>query len=337
MTHLLQKLKDKFTHNQNTPVSHLGFGGAVLSGEEGGYGFGPLTDSESSKLLDLSFAKGIWLYDSAPVYGFGKSEERLGKHFKSNREKVCLISKGGVTWHSNKRIDMSNDPKIIQTMLDNSLKSFASDYIDIYMIHWPDPKVDIRRSLEVLAKAQIQGKILHIGLCNTNLSELEKSKEIVEVELVQSQFNIWATESDQIFLNKLHEMGISFMSWGTLDKGILSGRVDSKRTFHKTDCRFHAPWWKKEKKEWKYQTVEKIKQELLSSFFPGVAENEALISSALSYNLQSQVDMLLVGAKSEGQLSSLLYSLNLATNLAQHSLDSFKEEVKKLVKLGRSS
>jgi len=83
---------------------------------------------------------------------------------------------------------MTNDPVVAQKMLEQSLRDLQSDYIDLYMVHWPDTRVDIRKTLEVYAKAKHQGKIKHIGLCNTNIDELEKAREIEKVEVVQSQF-----------------------------------------------------------------------------------------------------------------------------------------------------
>ncbi len=334
MTHLLQKLKDKFRSSHSPFVPDLGFGGGALSGEGGGYGFGPLSDSEADELLDHAKNYGIWLYDTAPIYGFGKSEERLGGHFKKCREKICLVSKGGVTWHSNKRVNMSNDPKIIESMLEASMRSLQTDYIDIYMIHWPDPKVDIRRTLEVLAKAKDQGKINHVGLCNTNFDEIKKAQEIIPIEVVQSEFNIWSNLEQQKFVEQLHSQNISFMSWGTLDKGILAGSVDEKRVFHQDDCRSWAPWWTKEKKDWKYKVIENLKKDILPHFFPGISLSLGPISSALFFNLQNGVDLLLAGPKSDVQLKSLLSALLEIDQLTNK--EELNDAIKEIVRQNRT-
>ncbi|MBY0416331.1 MAG: aldo/keto reductase, partial [Bdellovibrionales bacterium] len=238
----------------------IAFGGAAISGEGGGYGFGDISEGDAINLLHEAYEGGIRIFDTAPIYGFGLSEQRIGKAFKNNREKVFLVSKSGVTWHENKRVDMNNDPVIAQKMIEQSLRDLNTDYIDLYMVHWPDNKVDIRKTLEVLSRAKQQGKILHIGLCNTNLDELNKAFEVDRIEVVQSEFNLFVNKyvNAEIF-PYLKEKNISFMSWGTLDKGIITGRVDeTRKEFDKSDCRSWAPWWKSMDNSEKFLAMKKL-------------------------------------------------------------------------------
>jgi len=281
----------------------LSFGGAAISGEGGGYGFGAISEIDSIDLLKLAFERGFRIFDTAPIYGFGLSEKRMGAAFKQSRENVFLISKSGVTWHENQRVNMTNDPKITLKMLEQSLRDLQTDYIDLYMIHWPDNQVDIRRPLEVLAKARHQGKIKHIGLCNTNLDDLKKSLEVERVEVVQSEFNLFENSAQLDLFPYLKDHKIDFMSWGTLDKGILSGRVDAKRKFDKSDCRSWAPWWKSENKTLKYQVVQKLAQELQENGY-------SLLSMALAHNLSfPELGSALCGARNIEQLESLVNTL----------------------------
>ena len=86
-------------------ISSIGFGGAAISGEGGGYGFGAISEKEAISLLHESLEKGMTVFDTAPIYGFGTSERRMGKAFKDRRDKAFIVSKGGITWHENKRVD----------------------------------------------------------------------------------------------------------------------------------------------------------------------------------------------------------------------------------------
>lgn len=278
----------------------LGFGGASVSGEGAGYGFGDITEKEALGLLEAAYDQGIRLFDTAPIYGFGLSEQRMGKAFKQNREKVFIVSKSGVSWHDSKRVNMTNDPKTTQKMLEQSLRDLQSDYIDLYMIHWPDANVDIRKPMEVLSRAKAQGKIKHIGLCNTYSEDLLKALEVDKVEAVQSQFNLFEQQLKKELFALLREKEISFMSWGTLDKGILTGRVTKDRKFDESDCRSWAPWWKETDFETRYLTLEKLKP-LMSKF------EISGVELAIGYNLaQPEIDLVLCGARNEKQLEGVV-------------------------------
>jgi len=280
----------------------LGFGGASISGEGAGYGFGDINENSAIELLHEAKDLGIRIFDTAPIYGFGLSEQRIGKAFKSCREDVFIISKSGVTWHENKRVDMSNDPAVTTKMLEQSLRDLNSEYIDLFMIHWPDAKVDIRKPLEVLAKAKEQGKIKHIGLCNTHIEDLTKAAEVAKIEAVQNQLNLFERDALELF-DYLREKNISFMSWGTLDKGIITGRVDRDRKFDKSDCRSWAPWWKEMDKESRFKAMERINPLLIESGHSGL---ELALGHNLSYE---EVSLLLCGARNSEQLNGLVKAL----------------------------
>ena len=312
MTQLLKTLSN------NIP---LAFGGAAISGEGGGYGFGEISEQDAIELLQLAFEFGIRIFDTAPIYGFGLSEKRIGKAFKKNRENVFIVSKSGVTWDQNKRVDMTNDPAVTEKMLEQSLRDLDTDYIDLFMIHWPDSRVDIRRPMEVLYKAQHQGKIKHIGLCNTNPEDLNLAMEIARVEVAQSEFNFFQNSISETLFPLLKKHDLSFMSWGTLDKGILTGRVDEKRKFDESDCRSWAPWWKNADNKSKFLAMKKIWPKLDST-------NHTGLELALAFNLSFQeVSVALCGARNKTQLESLFRALQ---NLPKKDLINELVELAKL-------
>jgi myo-inositol catabolism protein IolS len=293
----VKNLKDYFKQNP------LGFGGASLSGEGGGYGFGAISEAESIKLVHQALESGVKVFDTAPIYGFGLSEQRLGLALKGKRDQAFLISKSGVHWQSTKRVDMTNDPAITQTMLEDSLRRLKTEMIDLYMIHWPDERVDIRRPMDVLARAKDQGKIKMIGLCNTHLEDLKKAQEIAPISAVQSQLNVFERSIVTDLLPELEKQNIAFMSWGTLDKGILTGRVHRDRKFEAEDCRSWAPWWKAIDFEARYALLDKIK--------PWMQEHELSgLELALGFNLSTPgCDLVLAGARNSEQLKGLLKAM----------------------------
>jgi aryl-alcohol dehydrogenase-like predicted oxidoreductase len=284
-------------------VSEVSFGGAAISGEGRGYGFGHIGDEEAAKLLAECFDRGINLYDTAPVYGFGLSEKRIGRAFRNNRDQVIIVSKGGIVWDDRKRIKIDNHPQVMQRMLEQSLKDLQTEYIDLYMIHWPDRHVDIRRPMEYLSRAREEGKIRAIGLCNAGCEDINKADEIDAVGVVQNELNLFNRSAFNDIRELLREKHAGFLCWGTLDKGILTGRVTPERTFDDADARAWAPWWKQEDRTPKYRAMEQIAALLSES-------GHSALELALGYVLQyREVSAALCGIRNSGQLAGAIDAL----------------------------
>jgi myo-inositol catabolism protein IolS len=306
-------MKKKPFGKTDLEVAAISFGGASLSGEGGGYGFGEVDESRAEELIKKSWELGINLFDTAPIYGFGLSEERLGKYLP---REALVVTKGGVHWHSTKRVNMTNEPKIIEEMLHASLKRLKREQVDVYMIHWPDPRVDIRRPIEVLTKAQEQQKIRFIGLCNTNLQDLKLATSITRIDVIQSQYNAFTTQNYHDLNPWLTEHQAAFMSWGTFDKGILTGRVTPSRQYEASDARSWAPWWKDQPLEQKLKRVEKLKK-----YFEKHELN--LEEAAIGFQLHSStVSTMLIGWKKPQDVISSLIALK---KVEEISPDIFKD------------
>jgi aryl-alcohol dehydrogenase-like predicted oxidoreductase len=211
-----------------------------------------------------------------------------------------------VTWDNNKNVRVDNSPETTARMLDQSLKDLGSTYIDLYLIHWPDSKVDIRRPIEVLSRAKEAGKIRAIGLSNTNPSDLAKAMEIEHVDVLQSEFNLFVNAPKQDLFEAVRENKMGFMSWGTLDKGILTGRVTKMREdqgFGGDDVRSRAAWWTQADRHPKYQAMEKITPVLDAAGHSG-------LELAIGYVLQhDEVSTALCGSRTSAQLDSTLSAL----------------------------
>lgn len=284
-------------------VTEIAFGGGAISGEGGGYGFGHVTDEDAISLLQEALDRGINLFDTAPVYGFGLSEKRMGKAFLGKRDRVFIVSKGGIPWDDNKRLKLDNSPKVIQKMLEQSLKDLRTDYIDLYMIHWPDNNVDIRKPMEYLSKVKEEGKIRVIGLCNSFVEDINRACEIERVDVLQSEFNLFNSSAKDTLFDIIREKKMGFMSWGTLDKGILTGRVTSERKFDEVDARSWAPWWKNDDKTSKYKAMERINELLKETEHSG-------LELALGFVLQFQeISTALCGVRNTEQLETAVKAL----------------------------
>ena len=281
-------------------LSKVCFGGASISGEGAGYGFGNISEKDSISLVHQSIDLGINLFDTAPIYGFCESEKRLGKALKGKRHNNFIISKSGVSWHKNKRVNMSNDPLIAQAQLEQSLRDLQTDYIDYYLVHWPDPNHQLDDLLNYFLKAKIEGKIRNIGLCNTNNEDLKIAKDVTDISILQSESNLFNNG-----FRELELMETDFkMGWGTFDKGILTGSVTKERSFDKYDCRSWAPWWKKSNWKEKVEFVQKLSKILKTK--------EELVRFAMSYSFNiNKMDSVICGFKNMNQLLPIVSTLDL--------------------------
>ncbi len=289
----------------NSEVSVVGFGGASVSGEGGGYGFGAISEDNAVALLREAKEAGINLFDTAPIYGFGTSEVRMGKAFKSCREDVFLVSKSGVYFDpkaAKPAVRIDNSPEIAKSMLETSLKRLQTDYIDLYLVHWPDPKTDIRKTMEVLSQAKEEGKIKAVGLCNTSVSDIKAASEVMNIDVVQSPFNLWDRKAEKELFSSLREKSIGFMAYGTFDQGMLTGKIKPDQKFDQHDLRA-AKRWQKTPKEKKFAAIEVLKDMV-------GADVQPMVSLALSAVLDSDVtSTALCGVRNVKQLHSTLEAL----------------------------
>lgn len=290
-------------------LDKIAFGGASFSGSGAGYGFGKLKDCSEKELFDYLYSNGVRLFDFAPIYGFNNAEKVMGTLIKDVRDNLKLISKAGVTWHDNLRVDMNNSPQVIKKMFDQSLKNFNTDYIDIYFIHWPSKEIDIRYSVEVLENLRSQNKIKYIGLSNTSKDEYIKAKEVAPISYIQNQLNLF--EQDLLFETNAKSMG-----WGTFDKGILSGSVSKERVFEKEDARSHAFWWKKSNWKEKVDFVDQIKIKFDLT-------NEDLISLCFEFSSKN-CNHPIIGFKSINQVEQILKRKEINKNIYNDIINEFK-------------
>jgi aryl-alcohol dehydrogenase-like predicted oxidoreductase len=169
------------------------------------------------------------------------------------------------------------------------------------MIHWPDNKVDIRRPLEVLAKAQAKGQIKHLGLANTNLTDLALAQQVAKIEVAQNEFSLLARDAEKLF-PYLAQNKISFMSWGTLAKGIISGRVTPERqNYAPYDCRRKAFWWK--------QSAPPRMQVMAPVLHWCQQKGVSGLALALAFNLQAAPMHCLIGLKTAQDVQQAVAAL----------------------------
>lgn len=206
-----------------------GIGGAPFWTTEG--------DAESIRAIKRAYAGGINFFDTAPVYGFGRSERLLAKALKGKRDRVVLATKAGLRWEKESlgsiRRDSSADS--IQWEIEQSLKRLETDYIDLYQVHWPDPETPLEETMTALMRLKEEGKVRHIGLSNFSRQQIEEALKYGEAVSLQSKYNLLERDLEREEIPFCLEHNVAIIPYSPLASGILTGKYGKDAKF--TDWR----------------------------------------------------------------------------------------------------
>jgi aryl-alcohol dehydrogenase-like predicted oxidoreductase len=208
----------------------------------GGWMWGGTDEAESVATIRAAFEHGINLVDTAPVYGFGRSEEIVGKAIAEGglRSSVLIASKVGLQWESGKVSRNASRTRIMQEVED-SLRRLRTDYIDIYQVHWPDPLITIEETADAMHMLFAQGKIRAIGVSNFSVSQMERFRRIAPLHVLQPPYNLFERGIEADLLPYCQKHKIAMLGYGALCRGLLSGRMKADTVFEGDDLRRNDP------------------------------------------------------------------------------------------------
>ncbi len=213
----------------------------------GGWMWGGTDEEVSVRTIRAAIDKGINLIDTAPVYGFGLSEEIVGRAVAEygKRENVIIATKVGVQWEK-KKVSRNSSKERIAQEIEDSLQRLKTDYIDIYQVHWPDPKVTMEATAKAMEKLYKEGKIRAIGVSNFSHEQVALFRQAAPVHTSQPPYNLFDRSIERDMVPYCRENGITTLMYGSLCRGLLSGRMKSDTEFEgddlrKTDPKFQAP------------------------------------------------------------------------------------------------
>lgn len=228
-------------------------------------------DDNAIAIVHAAIDKGINLFDVAPVYGWHHAERVLGRALKGGkREKVVIASKCGLVW--NEKHESVNDlsRKNILREIDESLERLQTDYIDIYQLHWPDPKTPIEETAQVLSEIKKAGKIRHVGLSNFAQADMEKFMTMIDIDCQQGLYNMLerntssyhgiplAYKTEKEMLPNVRKYGQAFLPYSPLLQGLLAGKFRNGINFSARDIRSENPKFTPEKFGPYYEGYKKI-------------------------------------------------------------------------------
>ncbi|MFI8739211.1 aldo/keto reductase [Stutzerimonas zhaodongensis] len=237
-----------------TPVSRIGLGTWAI----GGWMWGGADDDRSVTTIRSALERGINLIDTAPVYGFGHSEEVVGKALEGVRDQAVIATKVALDW-SEGGPRRNSTPARIRQEIEDSLRRLRTDRIDLYQVHWPDPLVPIEETAAELEKLRQEGKILAIGVSNYSTEQMDAFRKAAPLASVQPPYNLFERAIEADVLPYARDNGLVVLGYGALCRGLLSGRMTSSTTFDGDDLRKSDPKFKSPRFEQYLAAVEALK------------------------------------------------------------------------------
>jgi len=280
----------------------------------GGWQWGGADEERSIRAIHAALDAGVNLIDTAPVYGFGVSEEVIGRALRGRqRDQVIIATKCGLVWEGDRgepafRTDgkiITPDghmqvwrylgPESVRRELEASLKRLQTDYIDLYQTHWQEATTPIEDTMAELLRLKDEGKIRAIGVSNATVEQIARYQKVGPVDCDQERYSMLDRKLEADQLPYLRQHDIALLAYSPLAHGLLTGRVTPDRTFPPTDMRAHSPRFSVENR----QRV----ASLLAAIEPlAQARGITLSQLVLAWTFhQPGVTHLLVGARDEDQ------------------------------------
>jgi len=225
--------------NTDIQVTPVGLGTWAI----GGWMWGGTDEAQSIDTIHRAIDKGIGLIDTAPVYGFGRSEEIVGKALANGRrDQVALATKVALNWNEDHdKIWRDSTASRIEREVEDSLKRLQTDRIDIYQVHWPDPKTPMEETARALENLYQAGKIRAIGVSNFTPAQMDELQKSVPLHSLQPPYNLFERDIEQEILPYCLENGIATITYGGLCRGLLTGKMREDTQFTGDDLRKNDP------------------------------------------------------------------------------------------------
>jgi aryl-alcohol dehydrogenase-like predicted oxidoreductase len=220
-------------------VGRIGLGAMGMSTAFTGAG---KDDAESIRTIHRALDLGVTLLDTAEIYGPFTNEELVGQAIKDRREQVVLATKFGMISHEGDGPGhLDSSPANVRTALEGSLRRLATDHVDLYYQHRVDPHTPIEDTVGVLADFVEEGKVRHIGLSEAWVDTIRRAHAVHPVTALQSEYSLFTRDQEDEVLPLLRELGIGFVAYSPLGRGMLTGKIRSLDEMDDSDFRNSNP------------------------------------------------------------------------------------------------
>ncbi len=218
-------------------VSAVGFGTWPI----GGARYGVSDDEAARQAIEAALAAGITCFDTAPSYGNGHAEELLGRALGTRRREVVLVTKGGLIWDAASHV-LGHDGtrQHLERHLDASLRRLGTEYVDLYLIHWPDLGTPFAETMAALEAFVESGKARYVGVSNFTADQVRaaaSARPNLSLTANQVSFHLFDRRWQREVFPVCQAMGMGIIAYGTLAHGLLAGAFSRETVFAATDWR----------------------------------------------------------------------------------------------------
>jgi aryl-alcohol dehydrogenase-like predicted oxidoreductase len=229
-------------------ITRVGFGAWAIGGGGWEFGWGPQEDADSVAAIEHALELGVNWIDTAAAYGFGRSEQVVGRALAGLEQRPYVFTKASLLEGPGRRVVHSLKRGSILREAQASLERLGVDAIDLYQLHWPIPEEDIEEGWAALAELKEQGLVRHIGVSNFDVEQLQRIQRIAPVETLQPQYSLIEREVEGEILPFAERKGIGVIVYSPMGSGLLSGGMTRERIenlaeddWRKHDPRFQEP------------------------------------------------------------------------------------------------
>jgi hypothetical protein len=201
-----------------------------------GGGYGSIEETEFIKAVGRALDQGINSFDTAEAYGFGASEKSLAKALGARRKEAVITTKFGVGYPDTPNYRDSTRKRVMES-IEKSLKNLNTDYVDVYLVHWPDRNVPFEEPMRALDELVKQGKVRAVGLSNFKLAEIERCMQARRVDVVQYCWNMFDRRMQTEIFPYCRDHKVGVMAYGSLAYGVLTGTMSEEMDFGSDDWR----------------------------------------------------------------------------------------------------
>ena len=204
--------------------------------------YGPGDEKESIRTIHRALDLGMNFLDTADIYGLGRNEELVGKAIRDRRNKAGLATKfGNVRGTDGSWLGVNGKPEYVRSCCEASLRRLGVDVIDLYYQHRVDPDTPIEETVGAMADLVRQGKVRYLGLSEAAPATIRRACAVSPIEALQTEYSLWTRDPEKEVLPTCRELGVGFVAYSPLGRGIFGGRIKNLDDLAEGDYRRSSP------------------------------------------------------------------------------------------------